>query len=131
MRTFVAVVHKDPETDYGVSFPDFPGCITAGTSMDDAVRMAQEALEFHLDGLREEGRTVPEAGRDLDEVRADREFADAAGYLLVPVETVRKATRVNISIEEGLLARLDRAAAERSMSRSAAIAEAARQWVRS
>ena len=36
MANYIAVVHKDPKSDFGVSFPDFPGCITAGSSIDEA-----------------------------------------------------------------------------------------------
>ncbi len=41
---YIAYLHKDKKSDYGVSFPDFPGCITAGTSLEEARRMAAEAL---------------------------------------------------------------------------------------
>ncbi|MBW2343184.1 MAG: type II toxin-antitoxin system HicB family antitoxin, partial [Deltaproteobacteria bacterium] len=44
MANYIAIVHKDPKSDFGVSFPDFPGCITAGKNIDDAKDMAQEAL---------------------------------------------------------------------------------------
>ena len=49
---YIAYLHKDSKSDYGVSFPDFPGCITAGSSLDEARRMAAEALAFHIAGLR-------------------------------------------------------------------------------
>jgi predicted RNase H-like HicB family nuclease len=44
MRHYVAVVHKDKDSDFGVSFPDFPGAVTAASSLDEAVEMAAEAL---------------------------------------------------------------------------------------
>ena len=49
MANHIALIHKDSDSDYGVSFPDFPGCITAGESIDDAKDMAQEALSGHID----------------------------------------------------------------------------------
>jgi predicted RNase H-like HicB family nuclease len=48
MRQYIALIHKDRDSDYGVSFPDLPGVITAGTSLDEARDMAAEALAFHL-----------------------------------------------------------------------------------
>ena len=39
MRSYIAVLHKDKDSDYGVSFPDFPGCITAGSSLEEAKEM--------------------------------------------------------------------------------------------
>ena len=59
MPNYIAVVHKEPASDYGVSFPDFPGCITAGTTIDEAKDMASEALLLHVEGLREDGEPRP------------------------------------------------------------------------
>jgi predicted RNase H-like HicB family nuclease len=44
MRYYIAVIHKDADSDFGVSFPDLPGCITAGRTLDEARVMAAEAL---------------------------------------------------------------------------------------
>lgn len=59
MSEYLAVVYKEPDSDYGVSFPDFPGCITAGSTMDEAKIMAKEALLLHLNGMREDGLLIP------------------------------------------------------------------------
>ena len=58
---YVAVIHKDRNSEYGVSFPDFPGCISAGKNLDEVYEMAQEALQFHVDGMVEEGLEIPDA----------------------------------------------------------------------
>ena len=60
MKHYIALIHKDAEGDYGVSFPDFPGCVTAGTTLDQARAFAIEALDLHLAGLMEDGETLPE-----------------------------------------------------------------------
>ncbi len=44
MDSYIAVIHKDPDSDFGVSFPDFPGCITAGATIDKVKDMAHKAL---------------------------------------------------------------------------------------
>src|SRR5881628_1609638 len=49
MNQYIALIHKEAGSDYGVSFPDFPGVITAGASLDKARAMAEEALGFHLE----------------------------------------------------------------------------------
>jgi predicted RNase H-like HicB family nuclease len=59
MTTYVALIHKDPDSDYGVSFPDLPGCVTAGSMLDEAITMAEEALALHMEGLLEDGEDVP------------------------------------------------------------------------
>lgn len=51
----LALVHKDHKSDFGVSFPDFPGCVTAGATLDEAKALAAEALALHFDGLVEDG----------------------------------------------------------------------------
>ncbi len=60
------VIHKDTDSDYGVTVPDLPGCFTAGATMDEALAMANEAIELHLAGLREEGLPAPPTGRIED-----------------------------------------------------------------
>ncbi|WBQ10825.1 type II toxin-antitoxin system HicB family antitoxin [Hyphomonadaceae bacterium ML37] len=60
MAEYIALIHKDDDSDFGVSFPDFPGCIAAGATLDKARAMAQEALAFHVEGLLEDGWAMPE-----------------------------------------------------------------------
>jgi predicted RNase H-like HicB family nuclease len=67
---YIAYLHKDKKSDYGVSFPDFPGCITAGTSLEEARRMAAEALSLHIAGMRQDGERLPKPST-LDELRND------------------------------------------------------------
>ena len=59
MANYIAFVHKDTKSDFGVSFPDFPGCITAGKNIDEAKDIAQEALTFHIQGMLEDGELLP------------------------------------------------------------------------
>ena len=55
---YIAYLHKEKDSDFGVSFPDFPGCITAGRTLEDARRMAVEALALHIQGMAEDGIPV-------------------------------------------------------------------------
>jgi predicted RNase H-like HicB family nuclease len=57
--TFYAVLHKDPSSDFGIHFPDVPGCFSAGSTLEEAASMAQEALEEHLVWLLEDGESLP------------------------------------------------------------------------
>jgi predicted RNase H-like HicB family nuclease len=54
MPSYIGLIHKDANSDFGVSFPDFPGVITAGTTLDDARAMAEEALALHVEGMVED-----------------------------------------------------------------------------
>ena len=56
---YIAYLHKERRSDFGVSFPDFPGCITAGKTLDEARRMAAEALAIHIAGMAEDGDAIP------------------------------------------------------------------------
>lgn len=55
---YLVVVEKG-ESGYGAYVPDLPGCIAAAESREEAVRLVQEAIEFHIEGLRERGDPVP------------------------------------------------------------------------
>lgn len=70
VTAYVALLCKEADSDFGVEFPDFPGCITAGTTLEDARRMAAEALLLHVEGMMEDGDPIPEPSR-LDEASID------------------------------------------------------------
>jgi predicted RNase H-like HicB family nuclease len=128
MVAVVALVHGKPGA-YGISFPDFPGCIAGGETIDEAMHRGRDALDFHVEGMIEVGEPLPKI-RDIADIRADPEyfedFADAV-VAVVDAELPTKAVRVNISIDERLLDRIDRAAQASGETRSGFIAAAARQ----
>lgn len=68
MPHYVALIHKAADSEYGISSPDFPGCISAGPTVDEAVRGGGEALARHVEGLQADEQTIP-APRDLDDIR--------------------------------------------------------------
>ena len=59
MTDYIGIVHKDSGSDFSVSFPDFPGCVTAGRDLPELHRMAKEALSFHVEGMLEDGAPIP------------------------------------------------------------------------
>ena len=63
MTALIALIRKDAASDYGVGFPDFPGCVTAGRTLDEARRMAAEALELHVDLVAEIDRVTTNGSR--------------------------------------------------------------------
>lgn len=125
MSNYIAVVHKDPDSDYGVSLPDFPGCITAGSTIDEAKDMAREALSLHIKGMLEDGEKIPEPS-SLEDVMADPENADAIAFLVVTTPDLKhKSVRVNITVPENTLRQIDVMAKKRGMSRSSFLVHAA------
>jgi len=118
---------------YGISFPDFPGCVAAGATPDEALRRGGETLRFHIVGIIEDGEALPKL-RGLSELQRSKAFrADAKGATVVGVnvELPGKSVRVNISLEERLLEAIDRAADHAGQSRSAFLAEAAARRIKS
>jgi predicted RNase H-like HicB family nuclease len=59
-RQYIALIHKDPDSDYGISFPDLPGVISAGKTLNEAREMGAEALALRLEGMAADGDTTPE-----------------------------------------------------------------------
>ena len=125
MRPYIALIHKDPATDYGVSFPDLPGCISAGSTLDEARAMAAEALGLHLDGMAEDGEAIPDPST-LEAIMADAGNRDGVAVLVDPPKAAVKSVRLNITLPDDLLEQIDRQAAASGMSRSGFLARAAR-----
>ena len=83
---YVSFIHRD-DAGYGVSFPDFPGCVSVGDTADDAVRHASDALAFHVEGLVDDGAPIPPP-RSIDAIKADPNLADwrrDADFVLIPL----------------------------------------------
>jgi predicted RNase H-like HicB family nuclease len=81
MQQYVALIHKAADSDYGVSFPDFPGAITAGRNLHEAAAMAAQALAFHIDGMVEDHEAVPEPS-SIEAVMATPENRDGVAILV-------------------------------------------------
>jgi len=93
MRGYIAIIHKDADSDFGVSFPDFPGCITAGATLDEARAFAEEALALHVEGMIEDGEAIPEPS-SFEAVMADPANRDGVAIL---VEATPKVVRIGAS----------------------------------
>lgn len=58
---YLVVIHKDPDSDYGVTVPDLPGCFSAGATFEEALHNTHEAIECHLEGLAIDNESAPQA----------------------------------------------------------------------
>ena len=125
----VAFIHSDEAGGFGISFPDFPGCVSDGRSVEDALNRGEAALAFHVEGMREDGIALP-APRSVDVILADaslgewREEAQIAHVALIIDRGSPR--RVNVSLDPGLLDAIDSEATRRGMTRSAFLSSAAR-----
>ena len=120
---YIAYLHKDKKSDFGVSFPDFPGCITAGKTLEEAKDLAVEALTMHMAGMVEDGEAVPEPST-LDQVADDPAMKGAVAFL-VSAEVPEKTVRINITARESQIQAIDKLARKNGMTRSAYMVQTA------
>ena len=109
--------------------PDLPGCISAGDTLEEAIGMAREAIELHLEGMIEDGAAIP-TPKPLEVHR--KHHADAVAFALVEVDAAHlrtKAIRINITLPERILARLDRTAKKQGQTRSGLLSTAASEYI--
>ena len=126
MRHYIALIHKDADSDYGVSFPDLPGLISAGANLDEARRMGAEALALHLEGMAADGHAVPEP-TSLEAIMAAPEHRDGVAVLIPVAEAAPRSVRVNITLAEDVLTEIDAYAERHGFTRSGFLAAAARR----
>ncbi len=129
MANYIAVVHREPESEYGVSFPDFPGCITAGKTLEEAKDMAVEALKLHIKGIIEDGEKIPKPSK-FDDIINRSEYSDAVAFLLISLPDIKtKRVRVNITIPDDILKKIDDIARKKGMTRSSFLTVAAQKEI--
>lgn len=126
MKTYFAIVHQDPDSAYGVTFPDLPGCFSAADDLEDLVKNAAEALELWFEDQAVVEPRAPAA------IAADHAEDLAQGAFLIAVPYIvpeGKPVRVNLSLDRGMLAAIDAAAEARKLTRSAFMVQAARNEI--
>lgn len=124
------VIHKDPDSDYGVTVPDLPGCFSGGSTMDDALNNAVEAIECHIEGMLLDGESVLHP-RPVELHKDDPEFVGGT-WALVTVDLTKlsgKARRVNVTIPERVLRLIDDYALRHGETRSGLITQAALEFM--
>ncbi len=120
LQYFPAIIDRSAD-GFGVSFPDFPGCIAAGDTIQAAAINAEAALALHLEGMIGDKDPIP-APSSLDDIEPI-EGGDDVAHILVRAELPGRVTRVLLSMDEGVVAAVDAVAS----NRSAFIAEAIRE----
>jgi predicted RNase H-like HicB family nuclease len=127
---YPAAIHKDPDSDYGVTIPDLPGCFSAGETVDEAIANAAEAIECHIEGLLIEGEEIPLPG--IIEHHQHHSDYEGAFWALVPVDLSKLSgatKRVNVSMPERILGQIDAYAERRGETRSGFLAAAALEYI--
>ena len=115
-RFYPAVLERGAHDTFGVWFPDFPGCVAAARSQEEAMAKAQEALAYGVDALAEHSQPLPEP-TPFDAIAIPK-GCKFVTYFAVGVEPPDPSERVNVYLPRSLIARVDRQAGELGMSRS-------------
>ncbi len=127
---YPVVIHKDSDSDYGVTVPDLPGCFSAGDTVDDALTQAVEAIECHIEGLLLDKEPVP-MPTSVEHHQSNSDYAEGI-WAVVSVDVSKlsgKSKRVNITIPERLLTLVDQYASQHGETRSGLIAQAAMEFI--
>ena len=127
---YSVVIHKDPKSDYGVTVPDLAGCFSAGSTLDEALENAKEAIECHLEGLLIDHETIP-LSKNIEEHQSNPEYEEGV-WAVVSIDISQlsgKARRVNVTFPEKLLSQMDKYASSRGETRSGLLAQAAVEYM--
>jgi len=127
---YPVVIHKDIDSDYGVTIPDLSGCFSAGDTIDDALVEAVEAAECHIEGLLLDEEPVP-TPKSIEYHQHNPEYVDGI-WAMVAVDLSKlsgKSKRVNITVPERLLSMMDQYASQRGETRSGLIAQATMEFM--
>ena len=128
MTQFVGVADKQPESAWGIWFPDVPGCTSAADTPDGLFTSACQALEFHLEDLEAPRPRPPEEIMKLKGVRDD--MARGAVLMMVPLLSAEnRKVRMNVTGNAYLVGAIDDAARQRGITRSAFLMQAARREI--
>jgi predicted RNase H-like HicB family nuclease len=128
LTTYIALLRKDADSDFGVDFPDFPGCITAGSTLEETRAMAQEALQAHIECMVELGQAIPEPS-PLDAIMADPDNAEAIPFPVTVPDRDGTGVKVNLTVTEADLEKIDAFAKKQGKSRSAVLMQAVRRMI--
>lgn len=121
--TYYPAIVDRSASGFGVSFPDFPGVVAAGASVNEAAIQAEAALALQVEGMLKDGDALPQPS-DMSEAFLDLETGEVG--IMVRLDAPAKVVRVLVSIDEALLRHIDAVAT----NRSAFLAEAARAALR-
>jgi predicted RNase H-like HicB family nuclease len=126
------VIHKDPSSDYSVSIPDLPGCFSAGSTIEEAISMAQEAAECHIEGMLIDSEPIPTPS-GIEAHKNNPDFKDGI-WALVEVDLSKlslKSKRINITMPERLIKTVDQYAKKYGASRSGLLTQAVTEYMAS
>lgn len=119
-HNYTVMIDWEPGSDFCAIFPDFPGCVSAGATLEEAIQNAREAIAGHIALMVKDGDMLPEP-TPYEQVRSGRD-ATTVGVVLIPIALPGKPESVTVTLDDALLGEIDAA----GLNRSQFLAEAAR-----
>jgi predicted RNase H-like HicB family nuclease len=127
---YPVLIHKESSSDFGVTVPDLPGCYSAGTTMEEALENAHEAVLTHVEGLLMDQEPIPTPSSVESLLPEWNEKGAVWALVAVDLSVLSKrAKRVNITVPENLLRKIDAFAMKDGDSRSGLLVTAALQYI--
>ena len=127
---YPVLIHKESSSDFGVTVPDLPGCYSAGTTMEEALESAQEAVLTHVEGLLMDQEPIPTPSSVESLLPEWNEKGTVWALVTVDFSVLsKKAKRINITVPENLLRKIDAFATKDGESRSGLLVTAALQYI--
>jgi len=104
----IAIEVGNDTTAYGVVVPDIEGCFSAGDTLDEAVKNAQEAIDFHLEALADDGVDIPKAST-LDQLSKLGEY-EGWSWAVIDIDLSKylgTSKKINVTLPERLIKKID------------------------
>jgi predicted RNase H-like HicB family nuclease len=129
-KYYLAIADRLPdERNWSITFPNFPGVTSVAETFAGVMRQAKDAITSAVEDMEKDNEPLPPSIEEDAVPDYDRSPYHDPRALLVPVETAGRALRVNVSLDEGLLARIDDVSKRTGLSRSALLARGARMLI--
>jgi predicted RNase H-like HicB family nuclease len=127
---YPVLIHKESSSDFGVTVPDLPGCFSAGATMEEALENAHEAILTHVEGLLMDQEPIPTPSSVESLLHKWNEKGAVWALVHVDLSVLSKrAKRINITVPENLLRKIDAFAMKDGDSRSGLLVTAALQYI--
>lgn len=123
-------LEKDIESDYGVTIPDLPGCFSAGETIEEAMENAEEAILTHIEGMLMDNETIPNPS-SIEELKKENNLKNVI-WSIVAIDIgklSKEVKRINVTIPENILSKIDSYAEKEGESRSGFLASAAMEYI--
>ena len=130
MMNYAIALIPEEEGDYGVLVPDIPGCFSVGDDISEAIANAHEAIECHLEGMMMDDQVIP-VPQAIEKHQDNPEY-DGVIWAIASIDLSKlsgKAKRINITMPEAILSKVDQFATQQGETRSGLLQTAVLSYI--